>query len=237
MPGFWSCLAGCLIISLQGPAGLYAQESATVSLIHRYAYTDSMGRNTGSLEIRLIRKNGGLEIVSMDSAGLGGYARLGSGMIQEEVRVQSASGKVLAFSLLPSKDSWEIQGAAKKSCIRNGDSWLGDRSLFFILPALVNLNTIGFEKIFILIRPESAQRAAMRLRVEGIVDALDVSGRPERAYHITMVLADPVGRMIWPYAYNYYYRVGDVSFLAYDGPDENRMNSRIVFLDAREMTN
>jgi len=47
-------------------------------------------------------------------------------------------------------------------------------------------------------------------------------------------LGDPIGRLFWPYTYNYYYRVGDLLLLAYDGLDENKKNSRIVLVGAQE---
>jgi hypothetical protein len=87
------------------------------------------------------------------------------------------------------------------------------------------------EARFVLVRPEGGQRAVMRLRAEGIVDAPEIDGKKEKAYRISMELADPLGRLFWPYTYNYYYRVKDLCFLAYDGPDENRRNSRIILVE------
>ncbi len=184
--------------------------------LYRYACLDFAGRDKGKLEIQITRRDESLEIISTDSAGLKGYARLGAGMIQEEVTLDTASGGTLRFN--PSSI---------------GDARLGDRSLFLIVPTLVDPRTVGVETRFVLVRPEGGQRVVMRLRSEGVVDVADFYGNMERAYRIRMDLADPIARFVWPYTYNYYYRIPDQSFFAYDGPDENRKNSRIILIDSQ----
>lgn len=224
-------VTSCLAFVLAASPHIGAQETVAITQVYRYACIDDAGRNTGSIEMRVTSGRGGMEIVSTDSAGNRGYARLGTGMIQEEVRIAPASGGMLRFRLAALGGSWETEGGSGSSCSRAGNARLGDRSLFFILPTLIDPEKTGGEARFVLVRPEGGQRATMRLRAEGIVDAPDTGGRKERAYRISMELADPIGRLFWPYTYNYYYRVKDLRFLAYDGPDENKRNSRIILVE------
>jgi hypothetical protein len=149
-------------------------------------------------------------------------------MVQEEVHISGSAGQSMQFKLAASGESWEAVGVSVGSHSRAGNACLSDMSLFFILPTLVDPTTRGDEARFVLIRPEGGQRATMRLRTVGIVEVPAIGGIKERAYLIQMELGDPISRLFWPYTYNYYYRVGDLLLLAYDGPDENKKNSRIV---------
>jgi hypothetical protein len=79
--------------------------------------------------------------------------------------------------------------------IQAGNAFIGDRSLFFILPTLIDIKKIGVEARFVLVRPASGQRATMRLRAEGIVDVPNIGGTQERVYRLRMELADPIGRL------------------------------------------
>jgi hypothetical protein len=210
------CLAFLTIALVFGSRAAEAQETGAETRLYRYACLNDAGRNTGTIEMRVTSRKDGMDIVSTDATGQREFARLGPGMVQEEVLIESVTGNLKRFSLAP------------------GEALLGDRSLFFVLPSLVDMNNTGNEARFMLVRPEGGQRAGMKLRVEGIVDVSDFYGNKERAYRISMKLADPLGRLFWPYTYNYYYRVKDLCFFAYDGPDEYRANSRIVLMESRE---
>lgn len=225
-PAAVACLA--ILSALALPAHLGAQEAAAKTAVYRYACLDDTGRKTASIEMRVTSRDGATEIVSADSAGNRGYARLGARMVQEEVRLDSYAGQVRRFRLAASGESWETEGCPEGTYSRAGNACLGDRSLLFILPAIIDPEIKGREARFVLIRPESGQRATMRLRAEGIVELGGINGSRERAYLIRMELADPIGRLFWPYTYSYYYGIGDLRLLAYDGPDENKRNSRIV---------
>jgi hypothetical protein len=217
-----------LLLSLALPIGLDAEGARAASRIYRYACLGDEDRISATLEMRVTSGREGMEIISTDSTGLRGYARLGAGMVQEEVRVDTASGRTLSYRLADSGESWETEGGPEGSLSRAGKAWLGDRSLFLILPTLIDPKKTGGEARFVLVRPEGGQRATMLLRAEGLLDMPGAGGRREKAYRISMALADPLGRLFWPYTYNYYYRVGDLLFLAYEGPDENKRNSRII---------
>lgn len=223
-----------LLFSLALPLSLNAQEPERKGRLYRYASLDDAGRKTATIEMRLTSSARGMEIDSTDSAGIRGFARLGPDMVQEEVDFGTASGGMLRFALERAKDSWKVEGRSASSLSRAGNAVLGDRSLFFILPTLIDPKRKGEAARFVLVRPEGGQRAAMKLRAEGTFDVVDMRGKKEKAYRISMELADPIGRLFWPFSYNYFYRVGDLLFLAYDGPDENRKTSRIVFEEALE---
>ncbi|HWR11248.1 MAG TPA: hypothetical protein VN445_05475 [Rectinemataceae bacterium] len=112
--------------------------------------------------------DGGMEIVSMDSLGRREYARLNASMLQEELRITSSSGMPIRFRLTALEESWKTEGDSGKEYGCAGNARLGDRSLFFIVPTLVDPKTTGAEARFALVRTEGGQRAAMRLRAEGI---------------------------------------------------------------------
>jgi len=223
-----------LLFALAHPLSLNSQEPGRGGTLLRYACLDDAGRQTATIEMRVTSSGHGMEIESTDSSGIRGFARLGPDMVQEEVRFGTASGGMLRFALEKSGDFWKVEGGSASSLSRAGNAVLGDRSLFFILPTLIDPKRKGQEARFVLVRPEGGQRAAMRLRAEGIVDTADMGGKMEKAYRISMELADPIGRLFWPYSYNYFYRVGDLQFLAYDGPDENKKKTRIVLMEAEE---
>lgn len=65
--------------------------------------------------------------------------------------------------------------------LQKENAWLDDRSLFFILPAILDPKIIGGEARFVLVRTEGGQRAAMRLRAEGVAEVTDYTGH--FAYH------------------------------------------------------
>jgi hypothetical protein len=227
--GAAACLA--LLLATTVPGRLDAQEAAAPTRVYRYACLDDAGRTISTIEMLLTSRGGELEIVSTDSAGIRGFAKLGAGMLQEEVSVDGATGGTMRFKLAALGESWNVEGGSASTLSRAGNAYLGDRSLFFILPTLVDPKMPGDEARFVLVRPEGGQRATMRIRAEGIVDGPEIGGRKEKAYRIRMELADPLGRLLWPYSYNYYYRVGDLCFLAYDGPDEKKRNSKIVLVE------
>ncbi len=227
--------AACLVLAFAGasPTSLGAQDASPAGSSSRYAFVDEAGHVTGTLDITVAKGSEGMEISSIDSAGFRGYARLGEGMVQEEVRYDIAPGQAIRFTATERRESWTMEGGARGLQSRTERTWLGDRSIFFVLPTLVDPGKTGDEARFVLVRPDGLQRATMRLRAEGAVDLGLLGGKVVRAYRISMELADPVGRMFWPYTYNYYYRVGDRRFLAYDGPDDRKRTSRIAFVGDR----
>ena len=222
-----------LVLALSITPLLKAQEIAAKTQVFRYACIDENGRNTDIIELRVTpNPDGGMEIISTDSLGMHGYARLNAAMLQEEVRISTSSGALVSFRLTAPGGSWKTEEDSGNEYSCAGNARLGDRSLFFILPTLIDPKKTGDEARFVLVRTEGGQRATMRLRAEGIAEVTDYSGKKEWAYRISMGLADPIGRLFWPYMYNYYYRVQDLRFLAYDGPDENKRKSRIILIDA-----
>ena len=230
-------IACCLIVALCITPPLGAVETNVKTTVEtqvfRYACIDDTGKATGTIEMRMTpNPDGGMEILSTDTFGTHEYANLNAEMLQEEVRIEYTAGKRIDFKRVAGGGSWKTDGTSKGSYSCKGNARLSDRSLFFLLPSLFEAITIGAEARFTLVRTESGQRTAMRLRLEEIVDAPMVNGTMENAYRISMELEDPIGRLFWPYTYNYYYRVQDLRFLAYDGPDEHKRNSRIVLIEA-----
>jgi len=63
--------------------------------------------------------------------------------------------------------------------LQKENAWLDDRSLFFILPALLDPKIIGGEARFVLVCAKGGQRATMRLRAEGVAEVTDSSGNKE----------------------------------------------------------
>ena len=232
-------VACCLIVALCITAPLGAVETnvkTTVKTqIFRYACIDDTGQTTGNIEMRVTpNPDGGIEILSTDTFGTHEFAKLNAEMLQEEVRIESTAGKWIDFKRVADGSAWDTNGNSKGSYSCKGNARLSDRSLFFLLPTVFDTITIGSEARFTLVRTESGQRTAMRLRVEEIVDAPMVNRTMENAYRISMELEYPIGRLFWPHTYNYYYRVHDLRFLAYDGPDEHKRNSRIVLIEAEQ---
>lgn len=228
-------LAVALGLAFAHPSRLDAQEATQATArTYRYSCIDASGRVSGSMEILVTALGDGMEIESSDSAGISQYARLGPGMIQEEVRIETAAGAMVRYALSSTGDSWARSGRPGGSVGRTENSRLDTLSLFFVLPALVDHEKPGSEASFTLIRTSGGQKASMRLRAEGIVAAPGLDGKTESAYRISMVLADPIGRLFWPYEYNYCFRAGDLIMVAYDGPDESRNFSRMVLVEAEE---
>jgi hypothetical protein len=189
--------AACLVMlsAMALPSRLGADEAVAKTIIYRYACLDDAGRQTDSIEMRVISRGAVMEIFSTDSAGNREYARLGAGKIQEEVLITNSTGQVRRFMLAASGESWKTEGRLEGTYSRTGNALLGDRSLLFILPVIIDPKIEGRETRFVLIRPESGQCATMRLRTEGIVELNGIVGSKERAYLICMELADPIGRL------------------------------------------
>jgi hypothetical protein len=103
-------VAAYLALALSITPRIGAKGTVAVIEVYRYACLDDAGRNTGTIEMSVTRNRGGLEIVSTDSAGIRGYARLGAGMLQEEVLIDTASGGTLRFKLSASGKSWDVEG-------------------------------------------------------------------------------------------------------------------------------
>lgn len=230
-------VACCLIVAICIAPPLGAVETNVKTTVEtqvfRYACIDDMGKATGTIEMRVTPNlDGGMEILSTDTFGTHEFAKLDAEMLQEEVRIESTAGEQIGFTRAADGGSWETEGTSKGSYSCKGNARLSDRSLFLLLPTLFDSLGIGEVARFTLVRTESDQRTTMRLRVEEIVDASMVNGTMENAYRVSMELADPIGRLFWPYTYNYYYRVHDLRFLAYDGPDGKKRNSRIVLIEA-----
>jgi hypothetical protein len=206
-----------------------------ISQAFRYACIDDKGQVTGNIEMRVTPDpDGGIKTISTDTFGTHEYAKLNAEMIQEEVRIESTASKRIGFKRVADGSTWETEGTSRSSYSSKGNARLSDRSLCFLLPSLFSSITIGEEARFTLVHTESGQRATMRLRVEEIVDVPIVNGIKENAYRISMELSDQIGRLFWPYTYDYYYRAQDLGFLAYDGPDGNKRNSRIILIKAEQ---
>jgi hypothetical protein len=232
-------IACCLIVALCITTPLGAAETKVKTPVEtqvfRYACIDDTGQTTGNIEMRITpNPDGDMEIISTDTFGTHEYAKLNAEMLQTEVRIESTAGKWIGLKRAADGSTWETDGTSKGSYSCKGNARLSDRSLFLLLPTLFDSLGIGEEARFTLVRTESGQRTAMRLRVEEIVEAPIVNRTMENAYRISMELADPSGRLFWPHTYNYYYRVHDLRFLAYDGPDEHKRNSRIVLIEAEQ---
>jgi hypothetical protein len=214
-------LAAALAASVAAPL------AAADALKLKYRSFDSRGP-TGADSVLVLRSAGGTLV--------GSYSATGSG--ERRVALNFEEGRIEAlYSGLDSGNAFSALFSTAEGSVRvrsgpaSAAGWKpslrdGDTSLFFILPRLLDLGAGASRRALTVIREDDGQRITFAFECRG-TERITVGGESFEAYDVEATPADLLIKIFWPYVNRYYFRVGDLVMLRFEGPDDNRRMTRL----------